>query len=388
MAEAHSRAEQRLHRQRATLRPLGLAVILVVVIGSANTHPAPGVHGTALAITLALCAFGSTLAVAIRDRFPERRREVQAAVIAAMGAAGIALGGLQPRGATQMAAGAAVFMAITRLPLVAGVALASAVTSGLDAATALAGGSAATVVAGTLVTVVLGLVAAFLKQAREGQDRTEVLLARLQDAREEHARAAAAAERGRIASELHDVLAHSLSGAAIQLQGARMLADREQARPQLTAAIDRATELVKDGLLNAREAVGALRGDALPGLAQLDSLIDSYRADMNVDVTLRIEGEPRTLAADTSLALYRGAQEALTNIARYAPNASTTVVLSYETDRTTLSVDNGASASQRHAALGGGHGLSGMRERIERAGGTMSAGPTAEGWRVALEVPA
>ena len=56
-----------------------------------------------------------------------------------------------------------------------------------------------------------------------------------------------------------------------------MLAEREQAKPQLTAAIDRASELVKTGLMNAREAVGALRGDALPGLAQLDSLIDSYR---------------------------------------------------------------------------------------------------------------
>ena len=67
---------------------------------------------------------------------------------------------------------------------------------------------------------------------------------------------------------------------------------------------------------------------------QLGSLIDSYRSDMNVDVTLRIEGEPRTLPADTSLVLYRGAQEALTNIARYAPSASATVVLSYERDRT------------------------------------------------------
>jgi signal transduction histidine kinase len=388
MAEARSRSEQRLHRQRETLRPLGLAVILVVVIGSANSHPAPGVHGKALAVTLGLCAFGSMLAVAIRDRFPKLRLEIQAAVIAAMGAGGVALAGLQPRGASQIAAGVAVFMAMARLPLVAGVALAAVVTVALDVVTALAGDSAAAVVAGTLVTVVFGLVAAFLRQAREGQDRTEVLLAQLQDAREEQTHAAAVAERGRIASELHDVLAHSLSGAAIQLQGARMLADREHAKPQLSAAIDRASELVKAGLVNARQAVGALRGDALPGLAQLDSLIDSYRAELNVEVTLRIEGEPRTLPADTSLVLYRGVQEALTNIARYAPSASATVVLSYERDRTTVFIDNGVSAGQPHIGLGGGHGLSGMRERVERAGGTMSAGPTAEGWRVELEVPA
>ncbi len=387
VAEARSRAEQRLHSQRETFRPLGLAVILVVVIGSANSHPAPGVHGRGLAVTLALCAFGSGLAVAIRDRFPDRRLAVQAGVIAAMGAGGVALAGLQPRGATQIAAGVAVFMAVARLPLRAGVALAAVVAVALDVVIALAGSSSTTVVGATLVTVVFGLVAAFLKQAREGQDRTEELLAQLQDAREEQTRAAAVAERGRIASELHDVLAHSLSAAAIQLQGARMLADREQAEPQLSAAIDRASELVKAGLVNARQAVGALRGEALPGLAQLDSLIDSYRADMNVEVTLRIDGAPRTLPADTSLALYRSVQEALTNIARYAPNASATIVLSYEPDRTTLCVDNGFSASHPHVGMGGGHGLSGMRERIERAGGTMSAGPTAEGWRVELEVP-
>jgi signal transduction histidine kinase len=388
IAAARSRAEQRLHRQRETLRPLGLAVILIVVIGSANSHPAPGVHGKPLAVTLALCAFGSMLAVAIRDRFPDRRLAVQAGVIAAMGAGGVALAGLQPRGATQIGAGLAVFMAMARLPLPAGVALAAAVTVALDVVIALAGSSSTAVVGATLVTVVFGLVAAFLKQAREGQDRTEVLLAQLQDAREQQTRAAAVAERGRIASELHDVLAHSLSAAAIQLQGARVLADREQAESQLSAAIDRASELVKAGLVNARQAVGALRGEALPGLEQLDSLINSYRADMNVDVTLRIEGELRTLPADTSLALYRGVQEALTNIARYAPNASATVVLGYERHRTTLSVDNGVSVAQRHEGLGGGHGLSGMRQRIERAGGTMSAGPTAEGWRVELEVPA
>jgi len=184
------------------------------------------------------------------------------------------------------------------------------------------------------------------------------------------------------------VLAHSLSGAAIQLQGARVLSDRGQVEPPLHAAIDRASELVTAGLANARQAVGALRGDPLPGLAQLDSLIDSYRADLNVDVTLRIEGEPRALPADTNLALYRGVQEALTNVARHAPSARATVLLSYGRDRTKLCVDNGISAGEPRAGLGGGHGLSGMRERIERAGGTMSAGPTAQGWRVELEVPA
>ena len=387
VAEARARAQERLHRQRQTLRPLGWAVILVVVLGSANSDPVPGLHGKALAVTLALCVFAVTLAAVIRDNFPERSLGQQAAVIAVMGAAGVAIAGLQIKGATEIAAAVAVFMANTRLPFNAGVAMGGAVSVALGAVTAIAGSSSSAVAAGMLVTVLLGVVAQFLKQSRESQNQTEILLAQLEDARDEQARAAAIAERGRIASELHDVLAHSLSGAAIQLQGARKLADREHANAPLSDAIDRASELVKAGLVNARQAVGALRGDALPTVAQLPSLIDSYKADMKLDVTLRIEGEARTLPADPSLALYRGAQEALTNVARYAPSARSTVTVRYEDERTKLSVNNGVSAAPPRQGMGGGRGLEGLRERIARAGGTMSAGPTAEGWRIEIEVP-
>jgi signal transduction histidine kinase len=388
VAEAQARAEERLHRQRQSLRPIGWAAILVVVLGSANSHPVPGLHDNALAVTVSLGVFAAMLLIAIRDGFPARRLELQGVVILAMGAAGVAIAGLQLTGATGVAAGVAVFMAITRLPFTAGIAIGGAVTIALGIVTAMGGSSSAAVAAGTLVTVLLGVVAQFLKQSREGQSQTEILLAQLADARDEQARAAAIAERGRIASELHDVLAHSLSGAAIQLQGARKLADRDHATPAVSDAIDRASELVKAGLESARQAVGALRGDALPTLAQLPSLVDSYRADMNLDVTLRIEGDARTVPADRSLALYRGAQEALTNVARYAPSACTEVTIRYEHDHTRLSVDNGPSDTAPHHGMGGGRGLEGLRERIEHAGGTMSAGPTANGWRVEIEVPA
>ena len=395
VADVRSRAEQRLARQRGTLRPLGWAVILVVAASTIAGHPAPGLHGEAAGVTFALTAFVATLALAIGDRFTERGYRVQVAVISVMGAAGVALSALQSRTATDLAAGAAVWLALARLPLVAGVGLGAAVTVGLGVATALSGSSSAAVLAGALLCVLLGLMARFMKQARENQDRTEVLLARLEDARDEQARAAAIAERGRVAGELHDVLAHSLSGAAIQLQGARLLAEREQARPQLRAAIDRASELVKDGLASARHAVGALRGEELPSVAQLDSLVQSFRDDLRVDVTLTIEGSARPLPADASLALYRGVQEALTNVARYAPEATASVVLRYDSDRTTLSIEDrlASPGSPRPggaglAGVGGGRGLAGMRERLEQAGGSMHAGPTDEGWRVELDVPA
>jgi signal transduction histidine kinase len=191
-----------------------LAALVVVVLGSANSHPAPGLHGKSLAVTLALCAFAATLFVAANDSFAERRLKLQGAVIAIMGVAGVAIAGLQIEGATGVAAGVAVFVAITRLPFNAGVAVGGAMTVAFSAVSAVAGSSSSAVAAGMLVIVLLGVVAQFLKQSRESQSQTEILLAQLEDAQDEQARAAVLAERGRIASELHDVLAHSLSGAA------------------------------------------------------------------------------------------------------------------------------------------------------------------------------
>jgi signal transduction histidine kinase len=232
-------------------------------------------------------------------------------------------------------------------------------------------------------------------------------MAQLQDAHEAEAAAAALAERGRIAGELHDVLAHALSGLAIQLQGARKLADREAASDALRATLERSADLAKEGLADARQAVGALRGDRLPTVDQVGALVDDFRRDTGAEATLRIDGTPRPLPADASLALFRGAQEALTNITRYAPGTSVAVTVRYAPDRTILAVEDhtrqeagtrdGPGASRNPgpapppnpllAEAGGGHGLTAMRERTARAGGSARAGPTADGWRVELEVP-
>lgn len=393
IAAAHERAAQRVRRQRDLLRPLGWTAILVVAIGAAGANPHPGLQGRPLGVTLALIAFTGVLALAIGHWYADRSTGFQAAVIVAMAASGVALAALQPQSANELAVGAAVWMAVARLPLALGVALSAGMAIALDAAEALTGSSSTTILPTTLLLALLGLVAYFIKQSRASQDHTELLLAQLEDAREEQTRAAAVAERGRIAAELHDVLAHSLSGAAIQLQAARKLAEREQATPPVRNAIDRAGELVKDGLANARQAVGALRGDELPGVAQLESLVTAFRDDTAVDASLRIEGSARTLPTEASLALYRGAQEALTNIVRYAPGATTTVLLHYDSDRTVLSIEDhlpqsgGSPSREGLQGVGGGRGLAGMRERIERVGGSAAAGPTPSGWRVELVVP-
>ena len=184
VADARSRAEHRLRRQRDTLRPLGLAVIVAVVAGAIDGNPAPGPHGEGLGVALALCVFAAALALAISGSFTARGRGLQVAVIVSMGAAGVALAALQARGVTALAGGAAVWMAVARLPLRLGVTLAGAVTIGLGLATAMSGSSSAAVVAALLLCALLGFMAYFVKQARASQDRTELLLAQLEDARE------------------------------------------------------------------------------------------------------------------------------------------------------------------------------------------------------------
>jgi len=247
-----------------------------------------------------------------------------------------------------------------------------------------------------LLCLLLAVTGQFIRRGRESQDRTEMLMAQLQDAREAEAAAAALAERSRIAGELHDVLAHALSGLAIQLQGARKLADRESASEGLRGALERSAELAREGLADARQAVGALRGDRLPTVDQVGSLVEDFQRDTGGEATLSIDGTPRALPADASLALFRGAQEALTNIARYAPGTTVAVTVRYAPGHTVLVVEDrrcpsgatGATAgSSLLAEAGGGHGLTAMRERAARAGGTARAGPTADGWLVELEVP-
>jgi signal transduction histidine kinase len=389
-SQAHARADERVRRQRSVLRPFGLVVIAAVAVGAINGHPAPSLRGEGVGVSVAVVVFAASLAWAVRSSFLDHSTTVQAAVVCAIGVAGVALVALQPQGATALAGGAAVWMAVARLPATLGASIAIAISIALGLALGLGGASAAAVLAAMLLCALLALVAYFIKQARASQDRTELLLAQLEDAREKQLQAAAVAERARIATELHDVLAHSLSGAAIQLQGARKLAERDGASPRVSAAIERAAELVRDGLTNARQAVGALRGDRLPSIDGLDALISNFRRDTQTDVTLTIEGGTRALPPETSLALYRGAQEALTNVARYAPGAITTVVLRYEPGRTLLTIENDHTTERADGlpGIGGGNGLAGLRERIEHAGGSLQAGPTESGWRVRVEVPA
>jgi signal transduction histidine kinase len=206
---------------------------------------------------------------------------------------------------------------------------------------------------------------------------------------------AALAERGRIAREMHDVLAHSLSALAVELEGARLLARKHRAVSELEAAIERAHQHATSGLDEARAAIEALRGDDLPGPERLAALADSFAAGWDVKCELEVSGEPRQLSSEARLAIYRTAQEALTNVRKHADPRAVEIHLDYGADGTRLEVaDYGAPSANGNgngqgplAAAGSGYGVSGMRERAELLGGRLEAGPSADGYRVELWLP-
>ncbi len=207
-------------------------------------------------------------------------------------------------------------------------------------------------------------------------------------------------ERSRIAREIHDVLAHSLSGLMLQLEGARMLAATPNANGQLPAALDRAHHLAHAGLEEARRAISALRDDDLPGPKRLEQLTAEFSRDSSISTTLEITGVPHRLDSETSLTLFRVAQEALTNSRKHARPQRVELHLAYEPYGTRLVVQDHGERNLASARMPSGHehqaadsaqqgyGLTGMRERAELLGGRLEATSTSDGFRVELWVPA
>ncbi|MET8139189.1 histidine kinase [Sphaerisporangium sp. NPDC005288] len=203
---------------------------------------------------------------------------------------------------------------------------------------------------------------------------------------EEESRRQASEERLSMAQELHDVLGHSISLIHVQASTALHLIDDhpEQARTAL-ATIKQAS---KDVLTEMRSLLGVLRDDAprspTADLSQLDELIERS----GPDVTKRVTGAPRSLPPGVERAAYRIVQESLTNATKYAPGAPATVTLAYGHDRLTVLVeDGGATAPGALAGEGGGNGIPGMRERATALGGTLTAGPHGQGFRVEAVLP-
>jgi signal transduction histidine kinase len=193
-----------------------------------------------------------------------------------------------------------------------------------------------------------------------------------------------AEERNRIARELHDVIAHSLTVSLLHVSSARLAMEEDPA--EAVAALAEAERLGRECLTEVRQVVGLLRHEGtstspLPGAVQLPALVEQFR-HAGVDVALDIHGNATELTSTVGLAIYRILQEALTNAARHAPGSPTRADLSVTPAGAVLVVD-----SSGPAGSGTGSGLLSMRERAEVLGGACSAGPTSGGWRVRAEIP-
>jgi signal transduction histidine kinase len=231
-----------------------------------------------------------------------------------------------------------------------------------------------------------GISFAFWQLHRE-QAKTRAALEELRAAREGQLEAARTEERARLAREIHDVLAHTLSALAVQVEAAKLIVETDTDRTRAVQSLDRAHRLAQEGLQEVRRAVGALRGDSLPGPDALPELVRTFEGDSGIACRLVVAGRPVHLGPEAGLAIYRTAQEALTNVSRHADASEVALQLRYLDDGGAELVveDRGR---PRAGPASGGYGLTGIRERAELLGGSLEAGPVADGFRVRLRVPA
>ena len=201
-----------------------------------------------------------------------------------------------------------------------------------------------------------------------------------EEARDAGTRAAVAEERRRIAREMHDIVAHSVSVMVVQAGGARRILDQDVDRA--VEAAERIEDTGRAALLEMRRLLGTLSAGEheahhapQPTLEALDALVEGART-AGLPVAVRVEGARRPLPPGVDLAAYRVLQEAITNAIKHAGAAPTDVCVRYGADDVELSVtDRGPRhGRRRHGLVGGGHGLVGMRERVRVFGGELVCG--------------
>jgi signal transduction histidine kinase len=243
-----------------------------------------------------------------------------------------------------------------------------------------------------LIAVGVWMLLGRARRVRVEEDRSEQL--------------AVAEERVRIARELHDIVAHSVSLMTVQISAARRV---QKTQPEeADRALSAAEQTGRQSLAELRGMLATLRGaDAsiaaasprtaaghgaeaprapLPGLRDIEGLVAGAR-DAGLDVALTVLGEPPQTSGSVGLAVYRVVQESLTNAMRHSGGAKVSVEITYAPDAIVIFVDDdGQNANARHPE---GHGILGMRERVWAVDGTLDAGPRepGPGWRVRARIP-
>ncbi|MBM9507217.1 sensor histidine kinase [Actinacidiphila acididurans] len=299
------------------------------------------------------------------------------AVLIAGGAVAHGVGA--PVAASMLWCGSAV-LAVERLPLATAVVLAG---GSLTSFAALDSGDNWLVA--TLTSVGLALGGYTVRLDAEARGSMQRLLEQERAARKAEAQSAALAERARIAREIHDVLAHSLSAQTVHLEATRLLIERGAEKEEVLDRVVAARRMAREGLAETRQALSALRGELTPVEEFLRDMVAAEGAE------LVVTGASRGLPAEAGLAVRRVAQEAMTNVRKHAPGAKIALRLEYRPREVELEFrDFGGSGPVDNSlgASGSGYGLRGMRERAELLGGVLDAGPVEEGFVVRLRVPA
>jgi signal transduction histidine kinase len=323
------------------------------------------------------------------------RRRAPGLTLAVSGALALLLLHLQPTaGATAVIAPAVALYSLamrrgTRQRALAGVAAVVAVA----AADALhAGAPTMLQTLGHVLLVAIPLLIAEVHRTRHAYlQLLRERLALAERSREHEAERRAEQERLRIARDLHDVMAHTLTTINVQAATAAQLLDRNPAHAR--SALETIEDASRDAIGELRAILGVLREgtDAplapAPGLAQLPDLVARARAD-GVDVDLDVEGDrPTRLPDAVSLAAFRIAQESLTNARRHAAGADVRIALAFDPETLRLVVENGATTTVAVNGTAPGVGIMGMRERAVTTGGTLDAQPVGRGFRVEARLP-
>jgi signal transduction histidine kinase len=245
-------------------------------------------------------------------------------------------------------------------------------------------------VSGSVMGGVICLIAYALQRRAKLARDLEQRAARLEHEREERTRAAIADERRRIARELHDVIAHTVSVMTVQAGAARLLLEAEPERA--VAPLLSIEETGRQALSEIRRMFGILREDEgeiafgrQPGMADLDALVEQAR-QAGLSVELRVEGQPVALPPGVDLAAYRVVQEALTNALKHGGPGGANVTVRFGREALDLAITNDSRVAAN--GDGGGHGLVGMRERVSLYGGKLEAGaPPGGGYAVRARLP-
>jgi len=368
-----------------------VAVLLAVVFLVGSTHPAYGIP-IGVAYVLALI---STLPAAVRRIWPLP----VLGVVLAGSVASMAIGtGKDP----SVVVAFVLYLVALRYPrrtsaeVLAGVltlTAAATVAGGVALGHEGAGAVAARIVASAVVITAAWVIGFAVREQRAYTAGLREQAERQAQAQMAEGRRAIAEERLRIARELHDVVAHSLSLIAVQAGVGNYVA---KARPEEAAQALASIQVTsRTALREMRRLLGVLRDDhagadlaPAHGLADVGQLITGT-ADAGVQVQLEIRGPQRPVPPGVDLAAYRIIQEALTNVVKHARTTTTRVAVTYEDDALDLEItDDGRGAPVGAVAASAGHGIAGMRERASLFGGEFHAGPRpGRGFRVAARLP-